>query len=398
MRNGAAVPPAALLGLRHLGGDVLEAWRDLAERALEPNAFFHPDMALAAARHLPGGEQDRLLAVFGDGGELQFALPVRRAARYRRVPVPAYRAWGHDQAFLDTPLLAPGDPVRAWASALGVLRSAGAGWLVFERLPADGPVRAALDAGLPRAASRPRVLLHHERPMLRRRQQPTYLDGRLSGQRRKRLRRQRRNLEAAVGGALTATDRADSDLAAALERFLALERAGWKGEAGTALASRPDEAAFFREAMTAFARRGCAQVWELGTPEQTVASLCAIVEDGGVFHTKTTYDEDLAAYSPGLQLELALVDEFHRDVRVAWVDSCTSAGPSPSALLYPDRRPIQSVVVPLGGIRARAGADALQRGLRGRDWARERSGTMLRRARRASPRGTRLPGGGPASP
>ena len=393
----AALPSAGLLGLRDLGDDVLEAWRDLAARALEPNSFFHPDMAVAAARHLPGGEDDLLLAVFGDGGALLFALPLRRAARYRRVPVPAYRAWGHDQAFLDTPLVAPGEPVGAWAAALGVLRSAGAGWLVFERLPGDGPVRAALDAALA-GASQPRVLQRHERPVLRRRPLPTYLDGRLSGQRRKRLRRQRRNLEAAVGGALTMGDRAETDLAAAIERFLELERAGWKGQAGTALASRPDEAAFFREAMTAFARRGCAQLWELGTPDQTVASLCAIAGGGGVFHLKTAYDQRLAAHSPGLQLELALVDEFHRDERLAWVDSCTSAGPSPSSLLYPDRRPIQNVVVPLGGLRARAGTHALQRGLRGRDWARERSQTLLRRARRASPRGTRLPDGGPASP
>jgi CelD/BcsL family acetyltransferase involved in cellulose biosynthesis len=381
VRNGAAVPPAALLGLRELGGDVLEAWRDLAERALEPNAFFHPDMAVAAARHLSGGEHDRLLAVFGDGGALEFALPVRRAARYRRVPVPAYRAWGHDQAFLDTPLVAPGDPVRAWTAALGVLRSAGAGWLVFERLPGDGPVRSALDAALPGGSSYARVLLQYERPVLRRRSEPTYVDGRLSSQRRKRLRRQGRNLEGELGGTLSLVDRAETDVSGALERFLEIELAGWKGRAGTALASQPGEAAFFREAMTAFARRGRAQLWELGTPERAAASLCAIVEDGGVFHTKTTFDERLAAHSPGLQLELALVDEFHRDPRLAWVDSCTSAGPSPSALLYPDRRPIHTVVVPLGGIRARASAHALQHGLRGRDWARERSRAMLRSAR-----------------
>ena len=396
--KAVAVPTAALLGLRDLSDDVLEAWRDVAARALEPNSFFHPDMAVPAARHLPGGEHDRLVAVFGDGGALQFALPVRRAACYRRVPVPAYRAWGHDQAFLDMPLVAPGDPVRAWAAALDVLRSAGAEWLVFERLPGDGPVRAALDAALPGGASQSRVLGQHERPVLRRRPEPTYLDGRLSGQRRKRLRRQHRNLEAAVGGALTVGDRAETDLAGALERFLELERAGWKGQAGTALASRPDEAAFFREAMTAFARRGCAQLWELGTAEQTVASLCAIAGGGGVFHVKTAYDERLAAHSPGLQLELALVDEFHRDLRLSWVDSCTSAGPSPSSLLYPDRRPIQNVVVPLGGLRARTGAHALQHGLRGRDWADERARTLLRRVRRASPRGTRLHDGGPASP
>jgi hypothetical protein len=380
----AARPSAALFGIRDLDGDAVAAWRELAATALEPNPFFHPDMALAAARHLPGGENDRLLAVFGDGGALRFALPVRRTAWYRRVPVPAYRAWGHTQSFLDTPLVDPDDPLGAWAGALGALRAAGADWLVLERLPGDGPVRAALDEWLADSASRPRILVEYERPVLRRRPEPDYLDGRLSTQRRKRLRRQRRHLEAALGGPLTVHDNAQTDMAVALDRFLELEGAGWKGKAGTALASRPAEAAVFREAVTAFARRGCAQLWELGPPDAPVASLCAVVASDGVFHLKIAHDERYAAESPGLQLELELIAEFHRDTRLGWIDSCTSAGPSPSALLYPDRRPIQSVVLPIGGIRARASARALQRGLHGRDRARAAVSIRIQDVKRAS--------------
>ena len=136
--------------------------------------------------------------------------------------------------------------------------------------------------------------------------------------------------------------------------------------------------------MTGFARRGCAQLWELGPPGAPVASLCAVVAADGVFHLKIAHDERFAAESPGLQLELELIAEFHRDTKLAWIDSCTSAGPSPSALLYPDRRPIQSVVVPLGGIRARAGAHALQRGLRGRDRARAAVSSGIRKVKGAA--------------
>ena len=48
-----------------------------------------------------------------------------------------------------------------------------------------------------------------------------------------------------------ATTRARSDEEAALycEEFLALEAAGWKGRAGSALASCPAKAAFFRDAI-----------------------------------------------------------------------------------------------------------------------------------------------------
>ncbi len=384
MSGRGARSSAALVGVQDLDSAAVAAWRELAATALEPNPFFEPDMTLAAARHLPGGDDDRLLAVFGEAGTLRFALPVRRTAWYRRVPVSAYRAWGHAQAFLDTPLVGPDDPVGAWADALDALRAAGADWLVLERLPGDGSVRAALDECLANRASGVRILAEYERPVLQRRPAPDYLDGRLSTQRRKRLRRQRRHLEAALDGPLTVHDHAQTDVVEALDRFLELEGAGWKGRAGTALASRPAEAAVFREAMTSFARRDRAQLWELGPPEAPVASLCAVVASGGVFHLKIAHDERYAGESPGLQLELDLIAEFHRDPRLAWIDSCTSAGPSPSALLYPDRRPIQSVVLPIGGIRARASAHALQRGLHGRDRARAAVSTRVQGVKRAS--------------
>lgn len=172
---------------------MLAAWRELAATALEPNPFFAPEMASAAARHLPLGKADRLLAVH-DGDRLALALPVRRVASYRRVPIPTVVTWGHAHSFLDTPLVAAADPARAVETALDVLRTAGVGWLALERLPADGPVRGVLDAALEARRISPRTLQEHERPVVRRRADPTYLDGRLSARRRKRLRSQRRGL------------------------------------------------------------------------------------------------------------------------------------------------------------------------------------------------------------
>ena len=74
-----------------------------------------------------------------------------------------------------------------------------------------------------------------------------------------------------------------------------------------------------------------------------------------MFHWKVSYDESLARWSPGLQLELAMVDEFHRDTRLRCIDSCTDPGTNVSEQLYPDRRPIGFIVVPLrGGLRGSA--------------------------------------------
>jgi CelD/BcsL family acetyltransferase involved in cellulose biosynthesis len=131
-------------------------------------------------------------------------------------------------------------------------------------------------------------------------------------------------------------------------------------------------------------------VWALQVGETTVATLCAVVSGGGMFHLKTAYDERHASFSPGLQLELDILEAFHRDARLTWIDSCTAVGPSPSALLYPDRRVMQTLVVPLGGARSRLAAHALHQALRGRSWAatrRDRSAGARRSADAAAPAG-----------
>lgn len=331
----------------------LAAWTQLAETALEPNPFAGPALVLPGARHLAGGDV-QLLTVF-NGDELVLAVPVRRARSYRRVPTPTYRVWGHKHAYVDTPLLAVGDPEAAWGAALTALESVGGAWLALERMPADGPVREALAAAAHQRGLL--VLAEEERPVLLRRPQPTYLDGRLSAQRRKRLRRARRRLEAELGGPVAATRCAD--VSAATERFLVLEAEGWKGRAGTALASEAGGAAWLRAAVAS----GRPQLWELGRQgEPPVAALCAVIAGRTAFHLKITYDERFAACSPGLQLEVAVVEAFHADTALDTIDSCTAGGgDSPSALLYPDRRVYQSLLVTLGGRASRAAAVALDR-------------------------------------
>lgn len=347
-----------LLPIRGLDDAVTAGWRKLAASALEPNPFFDPALAAAAARHLPGGEQDRLLAVF-DGEAMVLALPVRRTGRYRRVPMPTFVGWGHAHAYLDTPLLAGADPVGAFACALDVAAGAGARRLVLERSPGDGPVRRALDAALAHRGGQATA------PVMRRREAPTYLEGRLSGQRRKNLRRQRRRLEEHLGQ-VAIRDLAGQGLEAGLERFLTMEQAGWKGRKGTALACADGDARFFREGMGAFARVGGAQVWSLEAGDTTVATLCAVVSGRAAFHLKTAYDERHARFSPGIQLELGIMEAFHDDAQLDWIDSCTADEDSPSGLLYPDRRPMQVLVVALDSGRARLGASALREGLRWR--------------------------------
>lgn len=364
-----------LLSIRDLDEPTLAAWRALSAGALEPNPFFEPELAVAAARHLPGGEGDRLLAV-RDGDSLLLALPVRARRSYRRVPLGALLAWGHTHSYLDLPLIAPGDPVAAVECALDVASAVGSRWLVLERAPGDGACREAIDAALERRGETAVALTRLQRPVVRRRPQATYLDGRLSAKRRKNLRRQLRRLGETLGP-VTVRDLAPEDFEGALDRFLALEQAGWKGEAGTAVADEPDDAAYLRAGMGALARAGRVQAWVLEAGETTVAVLLAVVGGGAAFHFKTAYDEAHARLSPGTQLEVAVLDAFHTDPALGWIDSCTASEDTPSGLLYPDRRPIEALIVPLGGGPARIGARGLRAALRLRRRGQRDSGTAI---------------------
>ncbi|MGC1863264.1 MAG: hypothetical protein WA733_19645, partial [Methylocystis sp.] len=50
--------------------DNYDAWRDLAARSLEPNAFLEPGFALQLARHAPARSRPRFVGVWREGVHL----------------------------------------------------------------------------------------------------------------------------------------------------------------------------------------------------------------------------------------------------------------------------------------------------------------------------------------
>jgi hypothetical protein len=314
---------------------LLAAWRALEQVAVEPNPFFAPEVLLPAVRHLRGGAGVALLVVERDG-ELDLAVPVRRE-RHRRMPLPAATTWRHAYRYVGTPLVRAPALHTAPAAALALLRTTSA-WLVLDDLYLDGTVARAFCGAVGRTPGGWVVHEVWDRPVVHRHgsSAPTALRW------RKTLRRLRRNLERDLSGVAVSCDSVrDGDragLAADVEAFLALESAGWKGRAGTAITSDPGHAAFFRAACERLADHGRLELWKLRVGERIVARQCNVRAGDTVFHLKTTYDEDLARYSPGVQLELDLLDAFYDDSRLTHLDSCTDPGPTTSSRLYPHRR------------------------------------------------------------
>ena len=315
----------------------LARWRDLAVRALEPNPFFESAFVLPAAERL--GERGTSLLVVEDGGGWLACLPVQ-SVRIARM-VPGLRTWRHLYCFLGTPLLDAESAVPAARSLLEAALGRGR-QLMLESLDDGGLTAAALTQAADELSL---VTVHesgHDRALLERRPAGDYLENVRSHHRRE-LNRLGRRLESELGGALTVSDESGND--AALDQFLDLERSGWKGRRHTALGSSPAHAEFFRDVCRAFAEHGRLQLLSLSAGNRTVAMKCNLTAGEGAFCFKIAYDEELARFSPGVQLERENIRVFHEGRNEQWQDSCADPENTMINRLWPDRRRIRTVVL-----------------------------------------------------
>lgn len=333
------------------------AWRDLARRAAEPNVFFEPEFLLPAARHLAPGAVRLAIAEDSDGWAA--CVAVRRAPRWGRLPVPCLTAWTHDYSGLEVPLVDADRAREASEALVSRLRRALPGVLVaFPQVPGDGPFQGVLGEIMGGALLQPH---RFRRAALRRRPAFSYLDG-MRPKRRAELARQRRRLE--ERHRVDVVDRAGDP--EAVEAFLRMEAAGWKGAGGTAMASRRAHASFFREMCAALARAGRLELLALEVDGTPVAMKCNLLAGTRVFGFKQAYDEAWAAHSPGRLLDIDTMERFHARPGVDLLDTIASPRAEAVNAAWPDRIPVCSLLVPARGPAGPAAARAVAAAIRAR--------------------------------
>ena len=107
-----------------------------------------------------------------------------------------------------------------------------------------------------------------------------------------------------------------------IDAFLAVERRGWKGARGTALADDARRLAFARAALDAFAREGRLDALMLRLDGAPVAAGLVLLAGDRAFYWKTAYDEAFAEASPGIQLTLAHSRRLADTPGLSLADSC----------------------------------------------------------------------------
>ncbi len=346
----------------------LQGWTDLAERAVEPNPFLHPDfVGLAATALRPRGL--RILRCENADGWTA-CVPVVPVRRQGAGFGPGLATWLHPYCSLGTPLMATGTLDQAARGLLSAVRAGhGVGFVSFPSVR-DGSVSDAL-AGT--TAAPPQKVGEFSRGLVHRPVPPAAAMTPLSKGRAKELRRQKRTLAAALGGPVEVEE--PSDVRAAAQTFLALEAAGWKGREGTAMACLPGHAAFLTEVTARFAARDAVQFLSLGGGGRTAAMQCNFRAGEAMFCLKVAYDEELAAHAPGVQLEVAALERLGDDPRIAWMDSCAAPDNELINRLWPERTTLRTLLFPgnLAGratLRSTAAAAGVAR--RGRRWVRDR--------------------------
>lgn len=348
-RQPAARAELRLLTLAELEEPaVLAAWERLVARAAEPNPFFEPWYLIPSLHQW--GEGVRVKAWFHDG-RLAGLMPVARAARYYGHPLTHASVWLHANAFCGVPLVAAGLEEAFWEALLAHFdrRAARALFLHLPQMPAEGPVVAALTRVLAHSGRMHYVAAQEARAMLTgETTAAAYLEASMSAKKRKELRRQHNRL--AEEGAL-AFERIEGGegIAEWTAEFLALEAAGWKGEAGSALASAPDTHALFVAALAGAAAAGRLERLALRLDGRAIAMLANFITAPGAYSYKTAFDEAYARFSPGMLLQLENLALLERE-GIQWADSCAVKGHPMIERLWRDVRRMASFNIAIGGL------------------------------------------------
>ena len=320
----APLSPTLRVEWRAISGleSILAEWRSLAARALEPNVFYDPAFALAAAPVF--GKGCGAVLVWTKGGTLLGLFPARLTG-LRQGALPTLAGWTRPYAPLGVPLVDRDEApavIAAWLEHLAHDPATPA-LLLLPMVPETGAFARALETvlsyhDLPHAA-----FGQHRRAMLKRGNNQD--DQTVSPRRRKELQRQRRRLEEFAPVTFSSVS-APQPAASALEDFLVLEASGWKGLAQTAAANDPAVRRFVEIAVTSLAAQGQARIDRMQLGGQAVAVAITLKSGETGWFWKIAYNEGVARFSPGVQLVHELTPELAAQPGMAQLDSCATAG------------------------------------------------------------------------
>jgi len=334
------------------GFDLVEELDYLSARTIEPNVFFNPRFLAPAMPRLE--DREVRLAVIRDGDEyrnrLRLLVPFSVERPAIPLGVPVMRTWSSPFGPLGTPLVDRDDPIGVIEDFFSMLSRPHLKLprvFVLPDIKLDGPVASLLTSF---ADSRSLTMVTTgkvERPVLESDADgEDYLKASLRAHHYREFRRLKRRL-ADLGKLEHIVARGPDEIRHAIENFLTLEAAGWKGRERTAMAIDRYRAAFAREAVHKLAEHDMCRIHLLTLDGRAIACLVVFVEAGVAYTWKTAYDEALAAFSPGTLLMIEVTRQHLDDPNIVMTDSCSVPDHPVMSRLWSERKPMGTLVIGL---------------------------------------------------
>ena len=309
--------------------DLLELgteWEELVENALEENAYLCRQYVEALLTHI---EHRKVQAISVWRGKALIALLPFTQSRWHWGGITKLNtAWTTPYSMLSIPLIDKRDAEDAMACLLNAMgdRSTGGNIWLLSEMTIDGPVSKRLITEC-EANSRPIAVLDiFERATLNSGETfEQHMKVQVSKKRRKDLVRNRKRLSEL--GTLSVSNCCEGDeLDRAVNEFLRIEAAGWKGERGTALDCTNATRTFAKQAFGVHNGSAVTRADMLELNGAAIAVNLSLQTGRTAFTVKCAFDEDYRTYSAGLLLEEDMIREFLEGSWADQLDSATAPG------------------------------------------------------------------------
>lgn len=335
-------------------------WDQLAQESIWVTHTFESNFLIPALQHLASDNVGVLIVedvAETTTGRLVGLVPVESKPVYR-LPFKAAEAWKHDQCFDATPMLHQSCPTEVWQAICQQLHSDGYKLFSLDTVSAEARVNRVFEQ-----VEQDINLIRFQRDRFERaalipsQSAEQYTKDFVSKSLGKKFRSTMKKLEK-LGTIEFELASAESDFKQLAEEFLRIESSGWKGAEGTALASNPDTAAFYRAMIERSAAAGKARIVSLKLDGKAIAMLSDLQSRNVMCSYKTGYDDAFGKFSPGRQIEMKNIEFLHQE-GIELSDSCTSPDNDMMNRIWGQKLSFQSLILSLCPGAARTAVRAL---------------------------------------